>query len=40
MSEQHHYQVKLNWIADRKGIIASDVLDTKIEVVTPPEFPK
>jgi peroxiredoxin-like protein len=40
MSEQHHYQVKLNWIADRKGIIASDVLDTKIEVATPPEFPK
>jgi peroxiredoxin-like protein len=40
MSEQHHYQVKLNWIADRKGVLASDVLDTKIEVVTPPEFPK
>jgi peroxiredoxin-like protein len=40
MSEIHTYQVKLNWIENRQGIIQSDVLDSKIEVVTPPEFPK
>jgi len=40
MSDQHQYQVKLSWIADRKGIIQSDVLNSEIEVVTPPEFPK
>lgn len=40
MSEIHKYQVKLNWLEDRKGIIQSDVLESKIEVVTPPEFPK
>jgi peroxiredoxin-like protein len=39
MSDQHKYQVKLNWIEDRKGLLQSDVLDNKIEVVTPPEFP-
>lgn len=40
MSNQHKYQVKLNWIEDRKGILQSDVLNSNIEVVTPPEFPK
>lgn len=40
MSDQHQYQVKLNWIEERKGILQSDVLNSKIEVVTPPEFPK
>jgi len=40
MSELHQYQVKLSWIADRKGILQSDVLKSEIEVVTPPEFPK
>lgn len=40
MSEIHKYQVNLNWLEDRKGIIQSDVIESKIEVVTPPEFPK
>jgi organic hydroperoxide reductase OsmC/OhrA len=40
MADQHTYQVKLNWIEDRKGILQSDDLNSKIEVVTPPEFPK
>jgi peroxiredoxin-like protein len=40
MSDQHKYQVQLNWIEDRKGVIQSEVLESKIEVVTPPEFPK
>lgn len=38
--EPYSYQVKLNWIEDRKGTLQSDVLNSKIEVVTPPEFPK
>jgi organic hydroperoxide reductase OsmC/OhrA len=40
MSDLHTYQVALNWIADRKGIVQSEVLPTSIEVATPPEFPK
>ena len=40
MSDQHQYQVKLNWIENRKGILQSDALNSNIEVVTPPEFPK
>jgi peroxiredoxin-like protein len=40
MADLHQYQVKLNWVEGRKGILHSDVLESKIEVVTPPEFPK
>ena len=39
MSTQHKYQVKLNWLAGRKGILESSVLNSRIEVATPPEFP-
>lgn len=38
--EPHTYQVQLNWLADRKGILKSTVLNDTITVVTPPEFPK
>lgn len=38
--EPHTYQVKLNWLSDRKGILKSEVLKDAITVVTPPEFPK
>ncbi|NHM07553.1 OsmC family peroxiredoxin [Flavobacterium sp. CYK-4] len=38
--EPHTYQVKLNWLSDRKGILKSDVLKDAITVVTPPEFLK
>lgn len=38
--EPHTYQVKLNWLTERKGLLQSDALDQKIEVVTPPQFPK
>ncbi len=38
--EEHIYQVDLEWKADRKGEISSPVLDDKLEVATPPEFPK
>lgn len=40
MENAYHYEVKVNWEADRKGSMSSPVLNTKIEVATPPEFPK
>jgi peroxiredoxin-like protein len=40
MDIAHHYQVKVNWISDRKGTMSSPVLNSTIEVATPPEFPK
>ena len=42
--ESHYYNVDLNWVADRKGIICSPELTAAsgvcLEVATPPEFPK
>lgn len=38
--DAHEYNVDLNWISDRKGEIASLELNSKIEVATPPQFPK
>lgn len=40
MSQEHFYEVNLNWADSRKGIIKSPVLQQSIEVATPPEFPK
>jgi peroxiredoxin-like protein len=40
MANEHHYEVNLHWKQDRKGVVSSPVLNDKIEVVTPPEFPK
>lgn len=36
----HNYNVQIKWESDRKGIMRSPVLDSAIEVATPPEFPK
>jgi peroxiredoxin-like protein len=36
----HHYQVQLSWESNRKGLISSPVLNSRIEVATPPEFPQ
>lgn len=36
----HTYKVGLNWLSDRKGEIFSPELNSKIEVATPPQFPK
>lgn len=38
--DAHEYNVDLNWISDRKCEIASPELNSKIEVATPPQFPK
>jgi Predicted redox protein, regulator of disulfide bond formation len=35
-----HYKVNLNWERDRKGLVSSPVLESTIEVATPPEFSK
>lgn len=40
MNTEHHYQVQVKWLNDRKGIASSEVLPTTIEVATPPDFPK
>lgn len=37
---EHIYEVSVNWQADRKGVMSSPVLNTTIEVATPPQFPK
>ena len=38
--EEHIYTVDLSWKSDRKGEISSPELNEKIEIATPPEFPK
>ena len=40
METVHFYNVDLNWENDRKGLMSSPVLNSSIEVATPPEFPK
>jgi len=40
METKHTYQVDLNWEEGRKGFVKSPVLNSTIEVATPPEFPK
>lgn len=40
MELEHQYEVNLQWIEDRKGVISSPVLPQKIDVATPPDFPK
>lgn len=37
---EHYYEVELKWDADRKGTLSSTLLDEKIVVATPPDFPK
>ena len=37
---EHVYEMSVNWQADRKGVMSSPVLNTAIEVATPPQFPK
>lgn len=38
--EPHYFNVNLSWFTDRKGEISSPELNDKIEVATPPPFPK
>jgi peroxiredoxin-like protein len=36
----HQYNVNLKWNAERVGEVSSPELNSKIEVATPPQFPK
>ena len=40
MPTEHFYEVDVKWDSDRKGVMSSPVLTEKMEVATPPEFPK
>ena len=40
MENLHQYEVNVEWTQDRKGTISSPDLTQKIEVATPPDFPK
>jgi peroxiredoxin-like protein len=40
MDTIHHYEVSINWEEATKGLMSSPVLQSSIEVATPPEFPK
>lgn len=40
MAQEHYYQVKVNWKNNRNGVLSSTVLNEKITIATPPEFPK
>ena len=40
MQPEHQYQVSLQFENDRKGTLRSEVLNSSIEVATPPDFPK
>ncbi|MEX0997370.1 MAG: OsmC family protein [Flavobacteriaceae bacterium] len=40
MENTHQYEVNLQWNSERKGTLSSPVLPSKIEVATPPDFPK
>ena len=37
---EHSYEVDLNWIQDRVGILYSPELNDEMQVATPPQFPK
>ena len=40
MSIAHNYEVDVNWIEDRIGILYSPELNDEMQVATPPQFPK
>jgi len=40
MNRAHEYEVDINWVQDRAGILYSPELNDEIQVVTPPQFPK
>lgn len=40
MEQEHFYEVSVTWDRDRKGTMNSPVLNSAIEVATPPPFPK
>jgi peroxiredoxin-like protein len=39
LSEEHHYDVTIEWDGGRTGTMHSQKLESRIRVATPPEFP-
>lgn len=39
MSQEHFYEVDIQWKQDRVGELSSSILNKSIECATPPEFP-
>lgn len=40
MEQEHFYEVLVKWDKDRKGTMSSPVLNSTIDVASPPQFPK
>jgi peroxiredoxin-like protein len=40
MSYTHTYQINLDWQNDRQGLLSAEDLQQKLDVATPPPFPK
>lgn len=40
MGITHDYEVDVNWVKDRVGIMYSPELNDEVQVATPPQFPK
>jgi organic hydroperoxide reductase OsmC/OhrA len=40
VNDAHNYEVELEWVEGRTGILSSRELSDKVEVATPPQFPK
>lgn len=40
MTQEHFYEVSVEWNSERRGTMSSPVLNDTLEVATPPEFPK
>ena len=40
MAQDHYYDVTVDWADSRKGTMTSEVLETAIDVATPPQFAK
>jgi peroxiredoxin-like protein len=38
MTQEHYYDVSVDWLEGRKGTMTSGALQTVIEVATPPQF--
>lgn len=39
MNDKHEYEVRLNWLSARMGVLSSPALEESVSVATPPEFP-
>src|SRR6185503_15529809 len=40
MSTEHFYEVHVNWVNNRVGVMHSPELNDEVDVATPPQFPK